>query len=175
MMKTEFLQDGTTSWMPRVRWLALTVVVLILVTPVFALDDQASWESLSDQQRRVLSAMNKESGWSDLALERRQRLAKGAERWASMTPRQKKRARKRFAQWNKMSAARKKRLRKRYREFQKLSPEEKQRVRKNLKYYRSLPLAQRRELQRQFRTMTPEQRRERATQTDIRRPRKRNR
>ena len=91
--------------------------------------------------------------------ERQQALAKGSQRWLSMTPEQRSSAQQRFTQWRAMPPEQRQQLRQRWQQFKSLPPEQQQRVRESFNRFRQMPPERRQELRRQWRQMSPEQRR----------------
>ena len=116
-----------------------------------------SWQSLSPQQQQVLKGF--QGKWDSLPPEKQQSLAKGSQRWLSMTPEQRGGAEQRFRQWRELPPEQRQQLRQRWHDFKSLPPEQQQRVREQYQRFRQMPPERRQELRRQWRQMSPEQRR----------------
>ena len=98
-----------------------------------------AWQSLMPAQQRLLQKFA--GSWNALPATRQQALARGSRRWLSMTPSQRQL------------------LRRRWQRFKSLPPEQQKRIKADYRRFRQLPPAGRRALRRQWRTMTPRQRR----------------
>jgi hypothetical protein len=116
-----------------------------------------SWQSLSPPQQQVLQGF--QGRWDALPPEKQQALANGSQRWLSMTPEQRGGAEQRFKQWHALPPEQRQELRQRWHEFNSLPPEQRQRVREQYNRFRQMPPERRQELRRQWRQMSPEQRR----------------
>ena len=77
--------------------IVIAIAMLLFAGLANAQDEGVAWESLSEQQQRVLSSFS--DNWDSLDAARQTRLAKGADRWSDMTPQQRNAAQNRFKQW----------------------------------------------------------------------------
>ena len=75
-----------------VRVFLLLLLSLFLNAAAYA--DGVEWDSLSEDQKALLSAQ--QEGWDTLDAARQERLARGAERWLGMDARERSAARERF-------------------------------------------------------------------------------
>ena len=115
---------------------AIAIALLLVSSAALAQDEQLNWNSLTDEQRQVLSSL--EESWDTLSLERRERLAEGAVRWTEMGTEDRAAARQRFQTWRSLSEDQRARIRERYQQFQRLTPTEKARIRNNFERFRDL-------------------------------------
>lgn len=132
-----------------VRLACATAVALLMLVggaPVFAADQAATaqaplpaWEQLTPAQREQLIAPTRER-WNSASPEHRQRMFEHAHRWQSMSPEDRKRAHRGMRRWEHMS------------------PEKREEMRALFEKMRTLPPEQRTALKKQWRAMTPEQR-----------------
>ncbi len=116
-----------------------------------------AWSSLSPDQQHLLQ--NYQGKWDTLPADRQQALARGSQRWLAMSPEQRSSAQQRFSQWRALPPEQRQVLRQRWQQFKRLPPEQQQRVRENFRRFRQMPPERRMELRRQWRQMSPEQRR----------------
>lgn len=126
-------------------FLLALALLLAGLSPAIASDQDTAtplptWDRLTPAQRETLIAPLRER-WN-AEPESRQRLLDHASRWKAMTPEQRKRARHGMKRWESMS------------------PEQREQMRALYQHMRQLPPAERDALRKQFRAMTPEQRRE---------------
>ena len=120
------------------------VALLLTCSATWAQDDTLNWNSLTDEQRQVLSPL--EENWDTLSLERRQRLTEGAKRWSEMDAEDRSAARERFQNWRSLTEDQRSTIRDRYEQFQRLNPREKARIRDNFRRFRDLPADRRQQL-----------------------------
>jgi hypothetical protein len=116
-----------------------------------------AWQSLSPQQQQLLQ--NFHDRWDSLPAEKQQSLARGSQRWINMSPEQRSGAQERFKQWRALPPEQRQVIRQRWQQFKALPPQEQQRIRQQVSRFRQLPPERREELRRQWRQMTPQQRR----------------
>lgn len=116
------------------------------------------WADLSTQQQELLELLGEhESTWADLSPARQEQIATGAERWLEMGVRQRDQASSRFERWQSLDANQRARIRDRYQVYRDMTPEDRARVQASYQRYQNLPPDRRQELQRRFRTLTPDQ------------------
>ena len=104
-----------------------SVALLMLTGNVLAQDEAVEWNSMNEQQQRVLSQYAK--SWDRLDVPRQKRLAAGAARWVEMSGDDRAAAQKRFRAWRDFSDDQRRNIRRNYREFQDLPREDRQRIR----------------------------------------------
>ena len=130
----------TASWR---HVAALALLAAFSAAPVFASEPPAAtlpaWDQLSTAQREQLTAPVRER-W-DAEPEQRARMLQHAQRWQQMTPEQRKGARHGMRRW------------------EHLNPEQRTQMRALFERMRGLAPEQRIALKRQWKQMTPEQRR----------------
>lgn len=122
---------------------AMAVSLLAASLPVFAADPPAllpTWEQLTPAQRETLIAPMRDR-WNSQP-DDRQRMLERAQRWEQMTPEQRQHARHGMQRWESMN------------------PEQREQTRALFAKMRTLDEPQRKALKAQWRTMTPDQRRE---------------
>ncbi len=122
-----------------------------------------AWSSLDPTQQLVLTPVHEQ--WNQLSPQRQHRLARHARRWATLPPEQQRVIRKRLARWVQMTPEQRRRLHRNARAFHQMTPAERTRVRAAYQRFRALPPAERRALRERWRKMSPEQRRQWATES----------
>ncbi|MEE8221746.1 MAG: DUF3106 domain-containing protein, partial [Woeseiaceae bacterium] len=80
----------------KAKWMvSIGALLLLAISGVsLAQDEHTSWESLSEEQQRVLGPYA--DSWSTFTPERQARLSAGAKRWTGMSRGDRKAAKKRF-------------------------------------------------------------------------------
>ncbi|MCP4044311.1 MAG: DUF3106 domain-containing protein [Gammaproteobacteria bacterium] len=81
-----------------------TIVFLCLGISFPSWADGTPWETLSEEQRKILKPV--EEKWDSLPREKQLRLQKGAKRWASMPQDQRRKVKDQFKKWEKLSPGR---------------------------------------------------------------------
>ncbi|MFQ6006009.1 MAG: DUF3106 domain-containing protein, partial [Woeseia sp.] len=106
----------------KAEWMVSIFASLLLVISgaSMAQDENISWDSLSEEQQRVLGPIA--DSWDTLVPERQARLSAGAQRWAGMSRRERAAAQKRFQAWRSLTDEQRDVIRSRYRDFQRMSP-----------------------------------------------------
>ena len=131
--------------MPNVRIRSTLVIALLLAMALpAAAQSQAgaalpAWEQLSEAQRETLVAPMRQR-WNDHP-EKRARMLEHARRWQQMDPAERERARRGAERWRQMD------------------PDKREALRALYAHMRTLPDAEREALRKEWRGMTPEQRR----------------
>jgi hypothetical protein len=116
-----------------------------------------TWSSMSPEQQQLLHTY--QDKWESLSSERQQALAEGSQRWLSMSPEQRSTAQQRFTQWRSMPPEQRQVLRQRWQQYKSMPQEQQQRVRESFNRFRQMPPEKRTELRKQWRQMSPAQRR----------------
>ncbi|AMN45627.1 hypothetical protein ACG33_00605 [Steroidobacter denitrificans] len=116
-----------------------------------------SWESLSEEQRELLSKY--QAHWDQLPMGRQRALARGAHRWLTLPPERREQAQRRFEHWQSLDSKQRRELRRRYQEFKVLPAQEQERIRRGFQNFQHLAPEQRRELRKRFHDLPPEERR----------------
>ena len=139
------------------RYLLQGLAIALLASGnVWAQEEGVEWDSLNEQQQRVLK-QDQETGGS-LGIDRQQRLATGAARWAEMSGKERAAAGERFTAWRSLSDDQRADIRQSYIEFRNLPRDDQQRIRENYRRFRQLTPERRQQMRDRFRDMTPEQR-----------------
>ena len=86
----------------KVKWIvSISASLILLLSGVtLAQDEHISWDSLSEEQQRVLGPFGE--SWDTFTAERQARLSAGAERWAGMSRRERNAAKDRFQSWRQL-------------------------------------------------------------------------
>ncbi len=82
----------------------ITIVFLCLGISLPSWADGIPWETLSEEQRKILEPVAEK--WDSLPREKQLRLQKGAKRWASMPQDQRRKVKDQFKKWEKLSPGR---------------------------------------------------------------------
>ena len=101
-------------------------VALLISSNVWAQDDAIDWNSLNEEQQRVLTQY--QDSWDSLEIERQQRLASGSARWVEMSGEDRVAAQERFKSWRSLSDDQRTNIRQSYQEFRNLPRQDQQRI-----------------------------------------------
>lgn len=125
------------------RWVAVAMV--LSAAPAWA---APAWDQLTPAQQEVLRGL--ESDWTNLPEERRELLARGAERWAAMTPAEQEQAQSRLARWKDLDPERRERVLRMREQFRSMTPEQREQLRSRYQQFRSLPTEERARIRSRF-------------------------
>jgi hypothetical protein len=151
-------KEPTMRNLTPIRFTACFIVATLFAGSVVGQQKAIEWKSLNAEQQQVLQPVKEK--WASMPPERQARLQRNAERWSQMSPEQRERIQKNRKRWQELSPDQRQMLRIRHRQFRQMPTAQRQAMRQAFAQFRTLPEAERKALREQFRTMSPEKRRE---------------